>query len=599
MKKIGQSLYTKFLVVILVVGFLPMFILATFAFNNMLKEYRNSVNQHYTQAVTYISSNFENYLSRYDNATKLMYNYNYNFDVNYYFTSYDNFRQLLFESDKNSLKANIDIFFSNIQNMDSHIEAIHFIGIDSKNDSKIAYHYSNYNPYFRNSTEFENAVDIENWNTENTKLEIVPVHTMSYYGSQKNVISVGRNYFDNRGEIIERKYIGTIFLDVNVDFIAKQFDNLELNEDDNFYIFNNNGECIFSDNKDFLLNELNEHDLYEQLKNTQFYIYSDYNEYGIKTLIVLDEKIAFKEINSMKNMMYLFIALTALILVFGAIYFSKKLTMPIRNMTKQMREIEKGNFDIEIPVLSNDEIGMLSERFNKMSKELKIYIDKYFNAKINQTEAELNALKMQIYPHFLYNTLEVIRMSALDQDDTVVAKMIEALSKQIRYLIGPLKDNVPIKEEISIINSYVYLLNCRTYGDVNLNVELNRNHNLVIPKLILQPIVENAYLHGLKPKNGVGDILIEVTNETEGIKISIIDNGVGMTKDDLDNIEHLIAGTDIGIKKDYYWQSISLKNVNDRIKYLYGEEFGVKVSSKLNIGTIVSITIPDSDEEEV
>ena len=151
----------------------------------------------------------------------------------------------------------------------------------------------------------------------------------------------------------------------------------------------------------------------------------------------------------------------------------------------------------------------------------------------------MTALKSQIYPHFLYNTLEVIRMTALDQEDRVVSEMIEALSQQIRYMIGPMQDMVPMDQEVDIIRKYVYLLNCRIRGKVSLMVELHGLGEVYVPKLILQPIVENAYVHGIKPKDGTGHVMIEAERVEDRLEISVMDNGVGMNEEALEKLKDI------------------------------------------------------------
>lgn len=251
----------------------------------------------------------------------------------------------------------------------------------------------------------------------------------------------------------------------------------------------------------------------------------------------------------------------------------------------------------------------MAERFNQMSAALKNYINQSYVAQIKQNEAELTALKSQIYPHFLYNTLEIIRMSALENGDMPVSRMIEALSRQIHYLIGPMQDMVPLEKEIEIINGYVYLLNCRIAGKVQLMVNGKKISGILVPKLILQPIVENAYVHGIKPKSGSGSIMVEITKiehpEKPGegdarkeLEITVMDNGVGMGEDDLTRIQALLDGDEIGIKNEYNWQSVGMKNVHDRIRFLYGEEYGVRVVSTPGVGTMVRLLMPWVDKEE-
>ena len=265
----------------------------------------------------------------------------------------------------------------------------------------------------------------------------------------------------------------------------------------------------------------------------------------------------------------------------------------MREMMGQMSLIETGNFDIEIPIRSKDEIGVLSKRFNQMSSALKTYINQSYVAQIKQNEAELTALKSQIYPHFLYNTLEIIRMTALEEEGRKkVPEMIEALSQQIHYLIGPMQDMVPLEKEIDIIRKYVYLLNCRISGKVQLTVNAPGESKIQVPKLILQPIVENAYVHGIKPKKGKGCIMVETAVNGEQFELSVMDNGVGMDEEALSKIMELFEGDEPGIKNEYNWQSIGLKNVHDRIRFLYGEEYGIQITSTPAVGTMVRILLP-------
>jgi len=270
-------------------------------------------------------------------------------------------------------------------------------------------------------------------------------------------------------------------------------------------------------------------------------------------------------------------------------------------MMDRMSEIETGNFKVELPVTSGDEIGILSKRFNRMSRELENYINQSYVAHMKQAEAEMTALKSQIYPHFLYNTLEVIRMTALEKEDTVVSEMIEALSTQIRYMIGPMQDMVPMEQEVDIIRKYVYLLNCRIKGKVKLVVELNGLGGQGVPKLILQPIVENAFVHGIKPKDGSGNVLISAEHTENLLEISVMDNGVGMDEDALIRLRTLLLGNEPGIKNEHNWQSIGLKNVHDRIRYLFGEGYGIEVTSTPAVGTMVRIMMPwkKGEDEDV
>ena len=168
----------------------------------------------------------------------------------------------------------------------------------------------------------------------------------------------------------------------------------------------------------------------------RFVIRTPENDYGLSVVVSLDTETAFGDIRRMQQTMYFFVAISVAALFAGSFYFSRRLTRPMHEMMRQMSMVETGYFDIELPIRSKDEIGVLSERFNQMSRALKTYINQFYVAQIKQNEAELTALKSQIYPHFLYNTLEIIRMTALEEEGREkVPEMIEALSGQIHYLI--------------------------------------------------------------------------------------------------------------------------------------------------------------------
>ena len=213
-------------------------------------------------------------------------------------------------------------------------------------------------------------------------------------------------------------------------------------------------------------------------------------------------------------------------------------------------------------------------------------------SKIKQTEAELNALKSQIYPHFLYNTLEVIRMTAVGRNDQMVADMIEALSDQIRYVIGTVNDLVPLGREVDILTKYIYLLNCRFSDKVTFSYNCAHLENQLIPKLILQPIVENAFIHGIKPMDGPGHIQLMAEQNENRITLTVMDNGVGMDEAALNKLYTLLDSDQPGHKENYEWASIGLKNVHDRLRYLYGSDYGISLYSTPGVGTVVKATIP-------
>ena len=599
-KRINVNLYHKFALAMILLGLFPMLVLSTFMMNHMLKEYRNSLAQNYEQAAIHISSSVENMLSVYNNASKSVYSYEPGSQKQGmdYSSGFDNVRQILTgeiydpQERSSQRESEMRLFLQNIENMDGYLYAVHFLA-DSEETGKLTFHFSRRNTFFNNEDKFYQAMDYGNWDKTSKNLLLVPTHKADYYnGMSSDVFTVARNYFDIRGEIGREKYIGTLFQDIDIEKLRLISKKVHIDGAQSIWLLNGQGDCFFSTDEEQIGRNLVREGLLPADSKDTMVISTGENGYGLKVVIAVDTREAFGRISSIQVTMYLFLAICAAALLLASIYFSRKLTQPIHNMMEQMSQVESGNFDIQLPVESGDEIGVLSERFNRMSWELKNYINQSYVAQIKKNEAELTALKSQIYPHFLYNTLEIIRMTALDNQDEQVSQMIEALSEQIHYLIGPMQDMVPLEKEVEIVRKYVYLLNCRISGKVYLNVKTPGSHEILVPKLILQPLVENAYVHGIKPKNGRGSIMIETSERDRRLELSVIDNGVGMKETEIEKLKEFLSGEEPGIKNEYNWQSIGLKNVHDRIRFLYGEEYGIRITSTVGVGTMIQVLLP-------
>jgi two-component system sensor histidine kinase YesM len=596
----GFSLYQKFALTIILLGLLPMAVLATFIANKMIKDYSLALRGQYEQAAGYVESSIDATLDGYNTISKMPYFYNFNATgAQNSYLSFDHFRQILYgeaydpATMKEDRERDMGNFLQYLQSVDSYISSVHVIAQDSRQE-KVSFHYSVYNTFFLDSELFEKTVAYEELDKTGKNLILLPPHMTTYfYGTPEMVFTVARNYFDLRGPVGNTPYVGTIFIDIDLKKIEGIFRSVEFTGNEVIYVVNEDNDCFYSNAEELIGQNIGETLQALEAQEDRFVIRTKGNHYGLSVVVSLDTGTAFGDIRRMQQTMYVFVGISVLALFVGSFYFSKRLTRPIHEMMEQMSMVETGNFDIELPIRSRDEIGVLSERFNQMSSALKTYINQSYVAQIKQNEAELTALKSQIYPHFLYNTLEIIRMTALeDEGGKQVPEMIEALSGQIHYLIGPMQDMVPLEKEIDHINKYVYLLNCRIGSKIQLLVNAQGGLKVQVPKLILQPIVENAYVHGIKPKKGKGRIMVETAVQGEQFEISVMDNGIGMDEEALAKITKLFESDDPGIKNEYNWQSIGLKNVHDRIRFLYGEAYGIRITSTQAVGTMVRILLP-------
>lgn len=605
------NLYQKFTLTIIMIGLVPMTILSTFIANKMIRDYRGALRSQYEQAALYLSGSLENMLDTYNTISKMPYYYSNSIIGNsvYSFMSFDNFREIVYGTNypaevmEQERKREIEEYLRYMNSVDNGIVGIHFLGVD-QNGRELDFHSSMRSTYFKDNTLFEQVVGYENLDRTNNKMILIPPHETDYFnGIVEPTFTIGRNYFDLRGNVGNTPYVGTIFLDIDISKVNQLIDSVRLSGDEEFYIVDRNNICFYSNQKELIGKELHFDQEGRGGTESELLIKTKANEHGLSLIVAVDTHQAFLVIRNMQTMMYVLLGASVAALMVSSLFFSRQLTKPIHQMMEQMEQIEHGQFDISLPAGGEDEIGVLSQRFNQMSQELKNYINRYYVVQIKQKEAELTALKSQIYPHFLYNTLEIIRMTALEDDSPKVPAMIEALSEQIRYLIGPMKDLVPLEKEVEMVKKYIYLLNCRIDGEIQLATDMPGMAAALIPKLILQPIVENAYIHGIKPKGGNGRILIEA-KRTEGmIEVLVMDNGSGMNEKTLGELNTLLGGDAPGIKNEYHWQSIGLKNVHDRIRFMYGDACGVEVTSTEGVGTMVRILMKaepggDTDEDD-
>ena len=280
----------------------------------------------------------------------------------------------------------------------------------------------------------------------------------------------------------------------------------------------------------------------------------------------------------------------------------------MKKIITAITQIQRGNFKTHIEVSTKDEIGLIADNLNTMSLKIDDFIEKEYvtelkiknselkqsEAKLRQKSAELYALQSQIDPHFLYNTLEVIRMKALSTNESEVAKMIQCLATMFRNSI---KDEivVSLKDELEFCKSYVELYNIRFVGNLSFiyDVEPELFHYGII-KHLLQPIIENCIIHGLDLSTEENVIQIIGYLDQNKIKILISDNGIGMKEEQLKYLQESLSRDSLHTK-----DSIGIVNVNQRIQLVYGEDYGISITSKDQIGTEVMITLAAKSKEEL
>jgi two-component system, sensor histidine kinase YesM len=261
-----------------------------------------------------------------------------------------------------------------------------------------------------------------------------------------------------------------------------------------------------------------------------------------------------------------------------------------------MKRVEKGDFTIEVDINGDGEIGQLATHFRNMLYKINGLIADAINKQAATKEAELKALKTQIDSHFLYNTLENIKMMAEIEGKYEISDAVTSLGEMMRYNLKWKNDFVQLKEELAHIKNYIDIMNLRMDGllSLQLNIPAHLQEQEVL-KMSLQPIVENAVKHGVRPTifSKPGKIEVIASIEGEYVIIEVIDNGVGMSMEQVEKLNrHIDSNQEFERTSG---NGIGLRNVNERIQLRYGNEFGLSVSSILGESTSVTIKLPNKN----
>lgn len=260
--------------------------------------------------------------------------------------------------------------------------------------------------------------------------------------------------------------------------------------------------------------------------------------------------------------------------------FSKRIT----DISKQMTLFQNENIGLNTRLndVHQDEIGYLARSFNEMTDKVSSLIRDVYQANIDKKESELKALQAHINPHFLYNSLSAISRLASLGDAENVDYMVHSLSKFYRMTLNNGKSTLSISGEIEQIKAYldIYRIRKRNFFNVYFRVDENVAEYPTL-KVLLQPFVENIFMHAVFNREKPINIIISVEKNVNSIIFSIIDDGIGMKKEKTENITNVESSSSYGIK-----------NVNERIRLQYGAEYGVRIFSSYGIGTVVTITIP-------
>lgn len=398
-----------------------------------------------------------------------------------------------------------------------------------------------------------------------------PLRQQNYSSENMNdwVISVSRDIRDEKGW-----NLGVLLIDIKYQALHEYLKSKEVDENSDTIILDENDNVVYYKNIPCTLE--NKVCFKKYLNLEEGYNYKDnivVVKYPIKnTNWVLIETSSLNEITRLKRHFFELIlasgVISLLITVIISLFVLKRITRPIKTLEKHMNNLSNKLEKISISGDVSTEIKSLQNHFNEMIDKIK-YLREY----------EIKALYSQINPHFLYNTLETIVWMAEFKDTEKVISITQALANFFRISLSQGKEKILLKEEVKHIEEYLYIQKQRYEDKLNYTIDIDSElENIEVPKIILQPIVENAIYHGIKNINGNGELKIYTRDFEEYFEIVIEDNGIGFAESKKQ--EKLKIG------------GVGLKNVDKRLKFYYGEKYGVKIDESVEKGARVVISIP-------
>ncbi len=405
------------------------------------------------------------------------------------------------------------------------------------------------------------------------------------------VISVSRSVpVTINGEVVDC----VLLIDINMDSLEQIFKNASVRENSYVYLSDGEDDIIYHPkmqliNSGYMRENLNIDE--EQAKeNGKIISKSTVGYTGWKVVGVASKNAS---INTVKNNLFflgLFMFYVLAIFIVNS-FISKKVSKPIVELGNLVNEIEEGNFLVQSNIKGFYEVEHLSIAIDDMAvriQELMVAIEEEHEQKMI---SEFETLQSQINPHFLYNTLEVIVWMIENEQPKDASRAVVALSKFFRISLSKGKSIINVENEIEHVRNYLMIQSLRYKNRFEFNIKMSEEtRNLSTIKLILQPIVENAIYHGLESLDE-GEITISSYLENDFLYFSVEDNGLGM---DEETLEKLRSGAVTSRKMG---SGIGYKNINERIKIYFGDEYGLEVYSELDEGTKVLVKLPKVEHE--
>jgi len=396
-----------------------------------------------------------------------------------------------------------------------------------------------------------------------------------------------------------QKPMGYIIINIKEQYIYDKFKDLMYVDAGDVFLINSEGKIVSHSNKDMLGKHVDHIETMgafdtsttgfftEVIDGEEMYISnSDPLSNGWCLVSITPSSYYQNEIIDLRNTILMTALVICCIGIALSVLLAKSLSGPLIVLSDALAAFGKGDFSVSCNIDSNDEVGKLSRNFNRMVTDINQLIETVFKERILKQEAELKSLQMQINPHFLYNTLETINWTARAKGVREIGEMAKSLGDLMRGTISG-KDFILLSQEEEALKNYLKIQKFRFEEKLNFIIDIPTEfHKYMIPKFIIQPLLENAIVHGIEPKLDPGTVEVHVCGQDGDLMIWVIDDGVGVDRESIQRI--LSEEEDVEIEGHTL---IGINNVNRRIQIYYGKEYGLQIKNNQGKGTRVFLRL--------
>lgn len=410
---------------------------------------------------------------------------------------------------------------------------------------------------------------------ENPKLSRRREASALWFSKEQDVIAIFRIINNNTTDLTRR--IGAICIFIDREEFQDRVNRLMMEENQHYVLASGDRNFLIMSEEDM---EIGEGDIVCVKENE-----------GWKLKTWIDKDTAYAPVDLMVRLLLIELLVLLGVSVVLIVYLTGRITKPMKKIRAAMKEIGEGNMDILVPE-EEDEMGVLAATLNTMSQNIKELMEQLHEDEKQKRYLELKAMQYQINPHFLYNTLDSITMSARKNHDRQSEAMTMALSEFFRICLSQGMEFVTVETELRYVQSYLEIQSIRFPDSVSWQCMAEPGlEKLKVLKFILQPIVENSLYHGLHDVDRNGDIRIHAFRKGCDLHICVSDNGVGMMPKQLESVRMKIMEKRIA-QEGFGQGGIGLQNVQQRLQLVYGTKAGLVIESEWEEGTWVTAVIP-------